>query len=811
MFDSLRNDARYAARGLARSPAFSLTSILSLAIGIGGSAAVYSLVNALLLTPPPGITEPDRVVYVGRTTNGQGFDTFSYPTFADLRDRNRTLSGLAAIVFETRPASLRGPDGGEAIQVGIVSANFFSVLGTRPATGRFFLDEEDRAPRTHAVAVLSHRYWTERFGADPSILERGVVLNGTPFTVIGIAETGFHGPSVIAPDMWIPVMASPWIGVVDDPRESRRSNWLIAVGRLRENVSRSQATADLATVMTQLAQDHAGIYEGLGTGVQPVSLFPGEITRMVALFMTFLFALTGMVIVIAGTNVAGMLVARAAARRREIAVRLAIGASRARLVRQLVTESAVLFAAAGLAGALVARWLLALLLSFVPSLPVQVSIEPAVDWRVVVFALGVSLVAGVIAGLAPALQSTRPSLAPELRTDVGGAIRRHRLQSTLLVSQVAFSMLLLVVAGLFARALTRATAIDPGFDPANVHIATVDLRLVNHTPETGRQFFDRMLAEAQRLPGVEAAAFSRMIPLGGGGMGLGGVLVDGHPGPDSDGSWGPDWNIVTPAYFDVLRIPLARGRGFTDADREGTPAVAIMNETLASAIWPNEDAVGKTFRNEGRTVTVVGIARNAKYRTLGESPRQFIYVPLAQSYLGDMSLFVRTSSHAAMAPVIRRMVATLDPSLPVLVTSTMEEQARLGLFPQRIALWTASTLGGLALLLALIGIYGLTSFEVAQRKREIGIRIALGSSSRDVLRLIAGQGARLALIGVVIGVGGAIGATRLLEGLLYGVSGADPVALVAAAALLLGAALAASWAPARRAAGLNPMIALRQE
>ena len=812
MLESIRQDARHAARGLLRTPIFALTAILSLAIGIGGTAAIYSLVNSLLLSAPPGVGHPDRVVNVGRTQDGNGFDNFSYLTFTDLRDRNTTLSGLAAMQFESHSMSLAGPDGGEAVEGGIVSGNWFRVLEAQPALGRFFLDEEDRTPRTHAVVVLSHRFWSERFNGDSSIVGRGITLNAMPFTVVGVAREGFHGTMFTAPDLWVPMMASPWFGTPEAMlTTSRYGVWLMAVGRLKPDVGLTQAQADLGRIGVQLQQEWPRENEGQGVRVMFTSLFPGDLERVVQLSFLFLFVLTGLVLVIAGTNVAGMLVARAAARRREIAVRLAIGASRGRLVQQLLTESAVLFAVAGLAGALMARWLVAALLALLPNLPFQIAFEPSVDWRVVLFALGVSLVTGVVAGLAPALQSTKPSLAPELRSDIGGSHRRQRLRSGLLVTQMAFSMLLLVVAGLFGRAMARARAIDPGFDPRDVQVTTLDLRLANYTSATGRQFADRMMAAASALPGAQRVAMTRMIPLDGGGFGLGEIQVEGHPAPDPERGWNADWNIVTPAYFDVMRIPLLKGRDFAATDREGAPDVAIINETLARSIWPGEEAIGKTFRNEDRVVTVIGIAHDSRYRSLGEQPRGFVYVPFAQRYINAMSLLVRVAPGTTMAAPIRRLLADLDPSLPILNAQTLEAHAAIGLFPQRVALWVAATLGGVALLLALIGIYGVTAYGVTQRTREIGIRIALGSSRGGVLGLVIGQGVRLGVIGIAFGVVAAMAATRLLESLLFGVTGTDPIAIGSAAIVLVLAALLASFIPARRAARVDPMVALRQE
>ena len=810
MFEGFVQDARHAVRGFARGPVFALTAILSLAIGVGATTAIFSLVNALLLSPPPGIGEPYRLVSVGRTNDGRGFDNMSYLNYVDYRDGSTAFTGLAAMQFSPRPLSLAGPDGGEAVEGSIVSGNFFDVLQVRPALGRFFLAEEDRTPRSHPVVVLSHSFWRDRFDSDPAIVGRGIVLNGSSFTVVGVAAEGFRGPVVLAPDLWAPVMAAPLLGMEEGVLTSRRSVWLMAIGRLAPGAGVSQAQAELSTIASRLEQSYPESNRAQGVRVAPASLFPGEFQGIVNAFMFFLLALSGLVLLVAGTNVAGMLLARAAARRREIAVRLAIGASRGRLLRQLLTESVLLFLIAGAAGVLLARWLLLGLMALVPRLPIQLAIDPQIDVRALAFALAVSLVAGVLAGLAPALQSTRPALAPELRNDVNGSGSRLRLRNGLLVAQMAFSMLLLVVGGLFARALVQARSIDPGFDPRGVQIATLDFRLSNHDSTSGRQFAAALLERARAIPGAQDVALSRMIPLDGGSFGMGGIAVAGRESPNPGGQWDADWNIVTPDYFAVMRMPLVAGRGFSDADRTGAPDVAIINQTLADRIWDG-DAVGQSFTNGEGVVTVIGIARDAKYRTLGEQPRGFIYVPFAQRYASEMSLLVRAGPGAALAAPIRSLVADLDPALPVLVSETMEEHTSIGLFPQRIALVVAASLGLVALLLSVLGIYGVTAYGVARRTREIGIRLALGSPRGRVLGLVLRQGVVLAGLGVGIGLVMTLGVARLLESLLYGVPGTDVSALAGAAGLLVGAALVASWVPARRASRVDPAVALRMD
>ena len=815
MLDLLRQDIRYAIRALGRSPLFALVSVLSIAIGVGATTAIVTLANTLLLRPPPGVGHPERVVTVGSTRDGRGFDNFSYPNFVDYRASARSLSALAAMRVEPQAVSLAGPSGGEPIQMSATSGNFFEVLETHPALGRFFTMDEDRAPGASPVVVLSHRFWNRRFQADSSIVGKPIVLNGSPFTVVGVAAERFQGPFVLAPDLWVPLTASSLLGLPRDLFESRRSVWIMGIGRLAPNVGLGEAQAELSAIAARLAQQYRNENEGRGLAVMQASLSPVDLRGMIAAFIAMLMVVAGLVLVIASTNVAGMLLARASARRREIAVRLALGASRGQLVVQLVAESLLVFVAAGAASLLLARWLVSGLMALVPRLPVQLAIDPQLDWRVLTFALLVSLVTGLLAGVVPALQSTRPDLVQALKSDTGGTATRQRLRlrSGLLVAQIAFSMLLLVVGGLFARTLTHARSIDPGFDPRGVSIASLDLGLANYDSASGRRVAATLLERARAIPGVRSASLSTMLPLDGGGLGLGPIRVAGREPPGGQDDWREDWNVVAPRYFATMGIPLVRGRDFADSDREGGGDVAILNETFAAALFPGQDAVGRTVTNGDRVVTIIGVARNAKYRTLGERPRNFIYVPLAQRYMGRTNLLVKTTPGAAVSVVapIRRLVQEVDARLPILREHTLEEQTAMALFPQRVALYVSGGLGTVALLLALLGIYGVTAFTVTQRTREIGVRVALGAQRSHVLGLVLRQGVVLAAVGVVVGSLAAFGATRLIANLLYGVPPTDVIAFGGAALALAVAAVAASWIPARRAARVDPIIALRSE
>ena len=811
MLDRMLRDARYAARALARTPLFALTAILSIAIGVGATSAIVTLASALLFRPPPGVGDPQRVVSVGRTTEGQGFDNMGYPAFAAYRDGASSLAALAAVRMEPQDASLAGPGGAEPIKASLVSGDFFEILQARPSVGRFFLPDEDRAAGTSSVAVLSHAFWRERFGGDRSIVGRGVVLNGQPFTVVGVAEERFNGPFVMAPDVWVPMRSAATFGLPASIFESRGASWLVAIGRLAPGATVAGAQAELATINARLAAEHPTVNEGHGVSVVPASLMPGELGRVAGGFMAMLFATATLVLVIASTNVAGMLLARASVRQREIAVRLAIGASRAQLVRQLLTESLILFAIAGAAGLLLAKWLVSGLLALVPRLPVQLAVDARLDWRVFLFALGAALLAGLVAGLVPAWQASRPDLVRALKSEGGATGRRQRLRSALLVTQITFSMLLLIVAGLFARTLVHARDIATGFDHRDVALAALDLQLASYDSVRGPQFTQRLLESAARLPGARSVALSAAVPLDGNGLGLGGIEVAGVETPKGRDGWDMDWSVVTPGYFATLGIPIVRGRDFDDGDTPGRAEAAIINETFARALFPGQDPIGRTMRNGSRTLTVVGVARDAKYRTLGEDPRNFIYVPLAQRWFERLTLMVKTEPGAEPTAAIRKLVADLDPALPILRQGSLEEQIGTSLFPQRLALWVAGTLGTVALLLALLGIYGVTAFSVAQRTREIGVRVALGADRARILRLVLRQGVVLAVLGVVIGAAAAAGVTRLVRGLLYGVPPTDAIAFGGAAIVLSLAALAASWIPARRAAAVDPVVALRSE
>jgi predicted permease len=821
MLDSWLQDLRYAARLLRRNPLFAQTAVVSLAIGIGANTTIFTVANALLFKPPVGVTDPGRLVDVGRSQNGSGFDNSSYPNFIDIRARNTVFTDVYAYRFGAEPMSLGSRDGAERIFGDMVTTNYFSVLGTRPHLGRLFGPQDGEEPGATPLTVLSYAFWQRRFNGDTSIVGRTLQFNGHPFTVIGVAPEGFHGTTVLTGDVWVPMNMVAELS----PRrsssilKSRIGVWLVMGARLKAGVTLRQAQAELANIGRALEQEFPADNRGKGVRVVASSPIPGN-GAPVAAFVAVLMGIVGLVLAIACANVAGVLLARATARRREIAVRLAIGAGRGRLIRQMIVESVLLFLIGGGAGLLLARVMTTLLVSLLPTLPTPVDVTLALDSRALAFTLGLSLIAAVLSGLAPALSESKTDVVSSLKADARGGPERLRMRNAFVVSQVAFSIVVVVGAGLFVRALEHATQIDPGFDPKGVELAALDLSLAGYTADTGRVFARELIQRVRELPGVESATLCAMVPLGGSGLGLGGLAVPGVQPPNGRRFFDADWNIVTPGYFQTMKMRLVAGRDFTDADREATPFVVIVNQTAARRWWPNQEAVGKTLLQQifdpgsqeaTRTLTVIGVARDAKYRDLGEQPRQFVYVPHQQQYGPRTTIVARSTRGQRLAAELRKLLAQLNPNLPIVQAQTLEDYASLTLIPQRVAASVSGSLGIVGLLLAAIGIYGVTAYMVSSRTREIGIRVALGAQRGDVVRMVLRQGMMLAFAGMAIGLVLAAGASRLLGSLLFGVGPTDPLAFGGSAVLFCLIGLVACYVPARRATAVDAVEALRYE
>ena len=809
---------RQAFRLLARTPVFTLTAVLSLSAGIAGTAGIFSLADALLLRPRAGVANPATLVDIGRTVRGQGLDNFGYPLFEAMRAGTTTLEGMAAHTWEPRVMSLGDAQASERVFASLVSGNYFTVVGTRTAAGRFFLPEEDRTPDTHPVAVLSHAFWSRRFGGDPDIVGGTIRLNTRDYTVVGVAEPGFAGTTFIGADLWVPmamdrhVRASD-VSLLDEPR----AVWMKAVGRLNRGATPAQARDELHAIMVNdlnsRGDDRAAIW---GVAVAPSGRVPAPLAGPVGGFLAMLGALTALVLLIACANVAGMLLVRGLDRRREFATRLAVGASRGRLIGQLLVEGLALALAAGALSVPLTYLLVGLLASWQPSLPIPLALDLRVDPRV----LGVAfLLAGAAAAgfaLLPAIQTTRVDVAPALRGAHASAGRqRVWLRQLLVTSQVAVSLVLLVVAGLFLRSLQEAASVDVGFTARDVDTLQIDTRIAGYqTSADGMRVVDTLIERFRALPGVTGAGASRMVPLLSGSLALGGLRAPGYSGPDGD-AVSADWNVVSPGFFDALQTPIVEGRPFGHQDREGAPYVVIVNQTMAARLWPGERAIGRTLvqtrGEEERALLVVGVARDGKYRSVSEHPINYIYVPLAQQFMSDVTFYVRRAPGASRANDLRAAVAAFDPKLPVIHTSTLEAETSLVLLPQRLAAWIAAAVGSIGLFLAALGLYGLTAFSVSQRRRELAIRLAVGAQPTSVVWLVQRGAAVLAIAGAAAGFALATAASTLLGSLLVGIGPIDPAAFGVALALLAAVMFLASWTPARRAAGMDPVDALRAE
>lgn len=819
---SVLADVRYALRLLARSPLFAVTSVTSLAIGLAAATVIFGLADALLLKSSPGIRDSHTVVDIARSTNGSGADNMSHPVFRYLREHATTIERMAATTFDPTPVSLAEGDSSERVFGQLVSAGYFEVMGVQPAIGRFFLPDEDIVADGRPVAVLTHRFWQERFQGDPAVLQRPIRLNNTTFQVVGVAAPGFEGTTFLGTDLWVPMaMVGPIRGANRETLlTSARAVWHTAVGRLKPGVSAEAAQSELNALLVNFRKATPAVPESYGISVTATGRVPAVIRVPFTAFIGLLFVLAAGLLAIACSNVAGMLMARATARRREIATRLAIGASRGQLIAQLVTETVVLFVLAVVVAAPMALWLMALLQGMLPALPVPLQLELALDIRTLGFAAGLALATGVIFGLIPARHALRTDLSSALHGQASTASRdRLRLRHALVVVQVALSLTMVITAALFVRSLLAAGSIDPGFSTERIDVISVDTTLARAEGPEAVRLIDRVVNRLRTVGGVEAVAHSRMVPLQGGGLGLGWIRLPGASDAVLRTLNDADWDVVSPGYFDVLDLPIVEGRPFTADDREGRPMVAIVNESFARAAWPGQPAVGQRFwqadgpNEEGRPLEVIGVARNAKYRMLGEAPRTFVYVPFAQQPHSAVSLYVRHHEGRRSVADLRTAIRAEEPGLPVILAQSLDDATAIALFPQRVAAWVAGSVGALGVFLAALGLYGLTAFLVAQRTREIAIRMALGATTSQVRSMVLRRATGLAVIGAVIGLAAAAGIGMAIQAmhLLINVAPTDPVSFLGLSALLVAVLFVASDLPARRAARTDPALTLKIE
>jgi predicted permease len=819
--ETLWNDLCYAWRILIKSPGFSIVAVLALGLAIGANTSIFSLFNGVMWRPLP-VKDPQQLVVVATKQRGLDFPIpLSYPDFQDYRQLKAVFSDMIGYVPD--PVNLQVGGRPTRAWAELVTGNYFSMLGLEAARGRTFAADEGWVPGRDALIVLSYKYWQTRFGGNPDIVGRSVQVNKHPFTIIGVAPERYHGAYYfLEPDFYIPVTAMSLLDPKSaDDLNKRGATYLRVLARLQPGMTPSQALAAAQPTDRRLAQEFPESHKDMSLLVIPelnARPEPGLgafMSKAVWVFMS----LAGLVLLIACANVANLILARANGRRKELAMRFALGASRGRMIRQLLTESVLLALCGGIAGLVFARWAAMVLMSIrIPTdLPLHL-FDLRVDWRVFAFSFLVALITGIVAGLMPAMQAHRTDLADTLKVggrSGGGSTGHHRFRNALVVAQVAVSLLLLACAGFFIRSFQNSASVDMGFRVDHTLMMSVDLGLQGYSEERGQQFYRQISDRVKSLPGVRDASFAAYIPMGYEND-IVNVYPDGQPVDNKSSAETSFNNQVQPDYFRAVGVHVIKGREFTEADSATAPKVAIVNETFANKIWPGQDPTGKIFRTEkdGPAIQVVGLTRTGKYTFLYETPQLFVYFPVAQRYVAAATLMVYSQDDPLrLVGPVRDQIQQLDGSLPVFDVNTMEAHVEYGkpLLPARLGAMLVGAFGMLGLVLATVGVYGVVSYSVSQRTHEIGIRSALGAQRRNVLGMVLKQGMTMALIGTAIGIVLAFLLFRGLHSVLYGVASTDLVTLAAVSSLLLAIAFVASYIPALRATQVDPVVALREQ
>jgi predicted permease len=809
--ESIWADVKYALRQLRKSPGFTITVILSLALGLGANTTIFTLVNALLFVPPAvsdasGLSEV--LLFNPKAAGLESHLSLSYPSYTLFRDHNHTLSGFAAFDGDPHVVSWHNSGYGQMVHGQIVSGNFFSVIGVHPVLGREFNADEDRAGTEHPAVVVSYAFWKNRLNGESSAIGSTMVLNGTAFTIVGVAPGNFNGVLIAShPDFWAPIAMAPMLTREPTLLSSDSTYWLFGVGRKKQDASKAQMQADLSILAHTIP--HRDPNEPIDASVFPLQLVPTPFRGYVAAFTGMLMAAVGLVLLIACANAANLLLGRAMARRRELAVRTALGASRSRIIRQTLTESLLLSLAGGAIGLVLASWSIPLLLSLKPA-SIPFTFEVALDWRVYIFALALSLFAGVVFGIAPAMRSPRRELISALKdeTQIAGP-RRSWLRDSIVVLQITVCLVLLISAGLCVRSLLNARSINPGFITHDVVIAQLDPGSLGYTDLQKRAFYQQLVDHASALPGVSSASLTSYLPLGTERM-VQPVTVDGFtPPPPQEGFYIQTANVA-PSFFSAMGIPLLSGRDFTPSDIDPGVHPVVINQAMANRFWPRQNPVGRHFKVDKDTVEIVGIVPTGKYRNLSEDPTPFLYRPF--NFVSRASLVVRSRPGAGTTlDEIRQIVFKLDPNVVPEDMESISQYMALPLFAAHTTGVLLAAFGAVALLLATIGLSGVVSYSVSQRTNEIGVRMALGANRRTVLAQVLRQGMRLTVVGIVLGLALSFAVTRLLAGLLYGIGPGDPLTYLAVSLFLATVALASCYFPAHRAASIDPMQALRAE
>ena len=816
---TLCQDIRFAARMLGKNPGLTALAVLTLALGIGANTAIFSLVNSLLLRPLP-VKDPSQIMVLGfRQQQGPVLPEASYPDWVVISQQaDSPFSGVIGTQLSSDAITLKGES--HSISTNYVTGNYFEVLGLRPALGRLFLSSEGKVPGADPVIVLGYSFWKASLSGDPAIVGSQVLLDGRPFTVIGVAPQGFHGlVSILDTRAFLPYAMK---ATLDDGAElltSPRNRSLRIVGRLKPEMNIEQARAAMSLVAHRLSQRYPEAEKDFEIEVYPerrARPAPAAARPFLAASSLFL-CLAGLVLLLACGNVANILLVRGTVRQREMAIRAALGGTRTRLVRSLLAESVLLALIGGVAGTFLGQWFSHLLGSIDIQTNLPVILDFSFDGRVFAYASAAALLTGVIVGIVPALRASRGDLNVILhQTGRSVSVGQHRLRNALVIAQVAGSLMLLVVAGLFTRSMAKAHHLDLGFEPSHVVNLTVDPSTIGYREPQGRLFYKQLLERVHALPGVESASLAFSVPMGYYNSVSTLQVEDSIPSPDHQAPVSQT-NMVSPGYFRTMRIPILRGRDFNDGDREDTQYVAIVNEEMARRYWPNQDPIGRHFIRNGKVnhpLEVIGVAKNSYVNLLSTAAQPFFYIPLSQDYISMETLQVRTTqAPEGMIAPLQKEIASLASGLPVFNVETMTQGLYTlpGLLIFEVGAGLTATLGLLGLVLAVVGVYGVVSYVATQRIHEIGIRMALGAQRTDILRTVFRQGLSIVTIGVGAGVIGALAAARLVRNFLVGVGGADPLTYAVVSCLLVLVALFACWVPARRATRVDPLVALRYE
>jgi predicted permease len=815
VIEAVLQDLRFGLRLLWRSPGFSLLAILCLTLGIGANAAVFSWIEGILFRPYPLVVHQDRLLAVTGTARGEsGHTGLSWPDFLDLQ-KNCTLLDVL-FVSQITGSTLSIGERAQVTTGSIVSANYFDALGVHPVLGRGFEPAEDTGRSGHPVVVISYQLWQGRFKGDPQIIGKTQRLNGVLHTIVGVTPEGFYGTFVgWAMNFWVPVSMEDTFGAGGYKLEDRGARWIESYVRLKPGVTREQAQQEISAVAKRLETDYPATNRGRGIKLWPLWQTPFNNAGTLLPTLEIMLAVVLFVLLISCANVGNLLLVRSFARRHEMTVRLAIGAGQGRLFRQLLTEGLILSAFGAAGGLLAAHWCRHALVLLFPARNGNTMYLPGeIDWRVLALSAGICLVATLLVGLVPAFQTRKLDLASSLKaesTGVVGSGERAWVRSGLVTMQVSLSFVLLVGAALLLQSLQKIRSTNPGFSTTDVLQTSVPLVAAGYDEPRAKTFQDQLIDRVQSLPGVESAAFARLYPLGYGTYSSTPIVVDGYQPPPEEQPTA-EYNQVSPAYFVTMGIPLISGREFRRADDENAALVAVVNQTMAATYWRGQNPVGQRLQVKGRWVQVIGVAADSKYQSMRERPKPFFYVPLRQDFVRGPVLLIRTTqSLQMMQAAVAHEVRALDGNLALYEMITLQEQVNRSTSPQLVAVTLVVTLGGLALLLASIGLYGVMSYAVSQSTRELGLRMALGAGSSDLFRLVVSRGLTLTAGGMLLGAAVALGLTRLLGYLLFNVSPRDPLAFGAAFAVLILVSLAACFLPAWRAARIDPMATLRQE